>query len=63
VSGFVPVQCNVGLLLVLAVKPQFAPAVLGCAGCDAVLDILKSLVESILDTSELLDLLLLEWRN
>ena len=49
-----PVQCDVGLLLVLAVKPEFAPAVLGCASSDAVLDILKSLVESILDTSELL---------
>jgi hypothetical protein len=63
VGSFVPVQRDVGFVLVLSVQPKFAPAVLGSAGCDAVLHILESLVEGVLDTPELLSLFLLERRD
>ena len=62
-GGFVPVQTDVGLFLVLAVQPKFAPAIFGSSSCDTVLDVLKGLVESIPYSSELLGLLLLEGRD
>jgi len=63
VGSLVPVQTDVGLFLVLAVQPKFAPAVFGGASCNAVLDVLKGLVEGILYSAELFIFLLLERRN
>lgn len=62
VGGLVPVQSDVGFIALTA-QPELAPAVLGSAICDAVLDVLESLVESILDTLKLFGLFLLERRD